>query len=128
MRITVYCPSGLPPHHPQDGASSRTAWRAEHYGEAFGVVTPGAYVPHMVDREYALEDDHDSFLGPGWEEEAPEAELFQEPHGSLGSCASGGNYRVSLIPQEQAYANHGSQEVQVTAADGCPSAATPSPR
>ena len=38
MRITVYGPSGPPPYHPQDGASSRTAWRAEHCGEAFGVA------------------------------------------------------------------------------------------
>ena len=40
------------------------------------MVTPEAYVPHMVDREYALEEDHGSFLRLGWEEEALEAELF----------------------------------------------------
>ena len=127
MRITAYGPSGPPPYRPQDGASSRTAWRAEHYGEAFGVVTPEAYVPHMVDREYALEEDHGSFLGPGWGEETPEAELFQEPQESLDNRAGGSNYRVPLIPQEQAYANHGSQEVQVAAADGCPNAAASYP-
>ena len=62
----------------------------------------------MVDRECALEEDHGSFLGPGWEEETPEPEPFQEPQGSLANHASGNSYRVSLIPQEQAYANHGS--------------------
>ena len=69
-----------------------------HYSEAFGAATLEAYVPHMVDREYALEDDHDSFLGPGWEEETPEAEPFQEPQGSLTDRAGGSSYRVSLIP------------------------------
>ena len=87
------------------------------------MVVLEAYVFHMVDRGYMREEDHGSFLGSGWEEEVPEAELFQEPHGSLDNRASGSNYRVPLIPQEQAYANHGSQEVQVVAADGCPSAA-----
>ena len=65
MRITAYGPGGPPPYRPQDGASNRTAWRMGHYGEAFGAVTPEAYVPHMVDREYTLEEDHNSFLGPG---------------------------------------------------------------
>ena len=111
MRITAYGPGGPPPYRPQDGASSQTAWRARHYGEAFGVVTPEAYVPHMVDREYALEEDHDSFLGPGWEEEALEAELFQEPHGNLNSHAGGSSYRVPLIPQEKVYANLRSHKV-----------------
>ena len=92
MRSAAFGPSGPPPYRPQDGASSRAAWRAEHHGEAFGVAAPEAYVPRMVDRGYMLEEDHDSFLGSGWEEEAPEAELFQEPHGSLD------NYRVPLIP------------------------------
>ena len=54
-----------------------------HYGEVFEVVALEAYVPRMVEREYALEDDPGSFLGPGWEEETPEAEPFQEPQGSL---------------------------------------------
>ena len=48
----------------------------EHHGEAFGVVAPEAYVPNMVDRGYTLEEDHGSFLGSGWEEEAPEVEIF----------------------------------------------------
>ena len=98
-----------------------------HYGEVFGAVTLEAYVPHMVDREYALEDDPGSFLGSGWEEETPEAEPFQEPRGSLTNRAGTSNYRVPLIPQEQAYANHGSHEVQVTAAEGCPSSAASLP-
>ena len=62
------------------------------------MVTPEAYVPHMVDRGYALEEDHSFFLGTGWEEEVTEAELFQEPHGSLDNRAGGSNYRVPLIP------------------------------
>ena len=74
----------------------------------------------MVDRECALEEDHGSFLGPGWSEETPEAGLFQEPEEGLDDRTGGGNYRVPLIPQEQAYANHGSQEVQVATASSCP--------
>ena len=35
-RITAYGPGGPPPYRPQEGASSRIAWRAGHYGEAFG--------------------------------------------------------------------------------------------
>ena len=87
------------------------------------MVTLEAYVPHMVDQGYTLEEDHGSFLGPGWEEEAPEAETFQEPPGSLANRAGNNSYRLSLISQEQAYANHGSQEGQVTAVDGGPSSA-----
>ena len=95
-----------------------------HYDEVFGVVAPEAYGPHMVDQGHAQEEDHGSFLGPGWGEETPEAELCQEPQEGLDGRAGGSNYLVPLIPQEQAYANHGSQEVQVTIVDGCPSAAT----
>ena len=84
-------------------------------------------MPRMVDREYALEDDPGSFLEPGWEEEALEADTFQEPSESLTNRAGDNSYRVPLIPQEQAYANHGSQEVQVTAAEGCPSSAASLP-
>ena len=51
-------------------------------GEAFGAATLEAYVPHMVDRGYMMEEDHVSFLGSGWEEETPEAEPFQEPEAS----------------------------------------------
>ena len=78
----------------------------------------------MIDQEYALEDDPGSFLEPGWEEEALEAEAFQEPPEravSLTNHAGDDSYRVPLISQEQAYANHGSQEDQVTTADGGPS-------
>ena len=57
----------------------------------------------------------------------PEAKLFQEPQESLVDRAGGSDYRVPLIPQEQAYANHGSQEVQVVAADGCPNPAASYP-
>ena len=120
-------PGGLPRHHPQDNAPSRAAWRIGHYGEAHGMVAPEAYVPRMVDRECALEEDHGSFPGPGWSEETPEAELFQEPQEGPDDRTGGSNYLVPLIPQEQAYANHGSQEVQVTVADGCPNAAASYP-
>ena len=68
-----------------------------------------AYVPRMMDQEYTLEDDHGSFLKPGWEEEALEAEAFREPPGSLVDHASDNNYRVPLISQEKAYANRGLQ-------------------
>ena len=78
-------------------------------------------MPRMMDQEYALEDDPSSFLETGWEEEALEAETFQEPLRSLTNRAGDNNYRVPLVSQEQAYANHGSQEDQVTAADGGPS-------
>ena len=88
---------------------------------------PEAYVPRMVDQGCALEKDHGSFLGPGWGEEVPGAELFQEPQESLDGRTGGGNYLVPLIPQEQAYANHGSQEEQVAIADGCPNDAASYP-
>ena len=65
MCIAAYGPGGPPPYHPQHGASSQATWSVEHYGEAFGAATPEAYVPHMVDQEYALEEDHRSFLGSG---------------------------------------------------------------
>ena len=98
-----------------------------HYSEALGAAPPEAYMPLMVGQECALEEDHGSFLGPGWEEETPEAEPFQEPPGSLANRTGGSSYQVPLIPQEQAYAKHGSQEVQVTAAEGCPSAVASHP-
>src|SRR3954471_15718021 len=53
-------------------------------------------------------------------DETPEAELFQEPWDSSAGRAGGDDYRVPLISQEQAYANHGSQEVQVATASNCP--------
>ena len=122
VRIAAYGPGGPPPYYPQDGALGQATWSVGHYDEVFGAAASEAYAPHMVDREYALEDEHGSFLGPGWEEETPEAEPFQEPQGSLTNRAGSNSYRVPLIPREQAYANHWSQEGQVTAADGCPSA------
>ena len=82
-----------------------------HYGEAFGAAAPEAYVPHMMDQGHAQEEDHGQFLGPGWGDETPEAELFQEPRDGPVDRAGGSDYQVPLIPQEQAYANHGSQEV-----------------
>ena len=118
---------GPPCNHPQDGTPSQAAWHAGRYGEAHGAVAPEAYVPRMVDQGCALEEDHGSFLGPGWGEETPGAELFQEPQENLDDRTVGGNYRVPLIPQEQAYANHGSQEIQVSAAGGCPNSATSYP-
>ena len=102
------------------GASSRTAWHTGHYSEAFGVAAPEEYVPHMMDQGHAQEDEHGSLLGPSWGDEAPEAELFQEPWESPVDRAGSNDYRVPLIPQEQAYANHGSQEVQAATASSCP--------
>ena len=96
-----------------------------HFGQVFGVTASDAYVPRMVDQEYTPEDDPGSFLEPGWEEEALEAEAFQEPPGSLTNHVGDNSYRVPLISQEQAYANHGSQVDQVTAADGGPNSTTP---
>ena len=121
MRISAYGPGRPPPYHPLDGALGQATWSVGHYGEVFEAATSEAYVPRMVDREYALEDNPSAFLGSGWEEETPEAEPFEEPQGSLTNRAGSSNYRVPLIPHEQAYANHGPQEVQVTAAEGCAS-------
>ena len=84
-------------------------------------------MPRMMDQEYTPEDDPGSFLEPGWEEETLEVEAFQEPPGNLTDHAGDNSYRVPLISQEQAYANHGSQEDQVTAADGGPSLTAPLP-
>ena len=84
-------------------------------------------MPRMMDEEYTPEDDPGSLLGPGWEEEALGAEAFQEPPESPTNRAVDNRYRVPLIPQEQAYANHGSQENQVTTAAGGPSSATSLP-
>ena len=65
MHIAAYGPGVPPPYHPQDEALSQAVWNVGHYDEAFGAATSEAYVLHMVDREYALEGDHGSFLGPG---------------------------------------------------------------
>ena len=96
-----------------------------HYGEVFGVTAPEAYVPRMMDQEYTPEDDPGSFLGPGWEEEALGAEAFQEPLKSPTNSAVDNRYRVPVIPQEQAYANHELREEQVTAAAGGPNSIAP---
>ena len=69
-----------------------------HYSENRGAVAPEAYVLRMVDRECAMEEDHGSFLGPGWGEETPEAELFQEPQEGHDDRGGGSNYQVPLIP------------------------------
>ena len=47
---------------------------------------------------------------------------FRNPR-NPGGCS----YRVPLIPQEQAYAKHGSREIQVAAAGGCPNSAASYP-
>ena len=65
MRIAAYSPGGPPPYYPQDSVLGQAAWSVGHYGEVFGAATSEAYVPHMVDREYALEEDPTSFPGPG---------------------------------------------------------------
>lgn len=67
--------SGMPPYHSHGGAT----WSVGHFGEVFGAAALEAYVPRMIDQEYALEDDPGSFLEPDWENEALEAEAFQEP-------------------------------------------------
>ena len=124
---TTRGPGGPPRYHPQAGTSSRTAWHAERYGAAFGVATPEEYVPHMMDQGRTHEDEQGSLLGPSWGDETPEAELFQEPRGGPVGYAGNNEYQVPLIPQEQAYANHGSQEVQVTTTGGCPTPAASYP-
>ena len=113
-------PSGQPRCHPTVGASGRTAWHAEHYGVAFGMTAPEEYVPLMMDQGHPHESEQGSLLSPSWGDEAPEAEPFQEPRDGPTGHAGGNDYRVPLILQEQAYANHGSQEVQVATASSCP--------
>ena len=77
-----------------------------HYGEVFGVTAPEAYVPRMTDQEYTPEDDPGSFVGENWEEGTLGVEAFQEPPGNHHDRVCDDHYRVPLIPQEQAYANH----------------------
>ena len=125
--VAPHGPSEASRYHPQDATLRRAAWSAGHYGEVFGVTAPKAYVPRLMDQGYRPEDDPDSFLGPGWEEEALGAEAFQEPPDNPANHAVDNRYMVPLIPQEQAYANHGSQENQVTTAAGGPSSATSLP-
>ena len=54
-------PSRVPPYHPQGGATRSVG----HLGKVFGAAASEAYVPRMIDREYALEDDPSSFLELG---------------------------------------------------------------
>ena len=102
-------------------------WSVGHHGEVFGVTAPKAYMPCMMDQEYAPEDDPSSFLGEDWEEGTLEVEAFQELTENGDDRASNNNYRVPLISQEQAYANHGLQVNQVTASADGPSAAASLP-
>ena len=93
----------------------RATWSVGHFGELFGATASEAYMPRMMNQEYTPEDDPGSFLGSGWEEEALGAEAFQEPPESPSNHAVDNSYRVPLISQGQAYANHESQVNQVTA-------------
>ena len=87
---------------------------------AFKMTVPEECVPPMMDQGHPHEGEQGSLLSPRWGDEAPEAELFQEPRDGPTGHAGGNDYRVPLILQEQVYANHGSQEVQVAAASSCP--------
>ena len=92
----TYGPGGMQPYHPRGGTLGRAKWNMGHYGEVFEVAVSEAYGPRMVDQEYMLEDNLGSFLEPGWEEEALEADTFQEPFGSLTNRASYNDYRVPV--------------------------------
>ena len=96
-----------------------------HHGEVFGVTAPEAYVPRMTDQESTREDAPGSFVGEDWEEGMLGVEAFQEPPGNHHDRVCDDHYRVPLIPQEQAYANHESQEEQITATVGGPSSTAP---
>ena len=89
----------MPRYHPQDAAQGQATWSVGHYGEVFGVTAPEAYVPRMMDQEYAAEDDPGSFLGEYWDEGTQEVEAFQEPTENRDDRANN-NYRVPLISQE----------------------------
>ena len=84
------------------------------------MATPEEY---MMDQGSTHEDEQGSLLSLSWGDEAPEAELFQEPREGPAGYAGNNEYQVPLIPQEQAYANRGWQEVQVTTTGGCPTPA-----
>ena len=96
-----------------------------YYGEVFRVTAPEAYVPRMTDQEYTPEDGPGSFVGEGWEEGALGAEAFQELPGNHHGHVCDDHYRVPLIPQEQAYANHESQEEQIAATASGPNSTAP---
>ena len=91
------------------------------------MTAPEEYVPHMMDQGHPREGEQGSLLSPSWVDEAPEAELFQEPQDGPTGHAGSDDYRVPLIPEEQAYANHGSQEVQVATTSSCPAPAASYP-
>ena len=97
MRAAAFGLCRPPRRHPQGDAPSQTLWHAGRYGEVHEVVAPEAYVPSMVDQGRELEG-HGSFLGPNWDEEAPEAELFQEPQGSTDKRTDNNIYQVPLLP------------------------------
>ena len=86
---------------------------------AFGVAAPEEYVPLMMDQGHSHEGEPGSLLSPSRGDKVPEAERFQESRDGPTGHAGGNDYRVPLILQ-QAYANHGSQEVQVATAGSCP--------
>ena len=81
----------------------------------------------MIDQELTHEDEQGSLLGPSWGDKTPEAELFHEPREGPVGYAGNNVYQVPLIPQEQAYANRGSQEVQVATTGGSPAPAVSYP-
>ena len=80
-------PSGISPYHHLGGALGPAAWSTGRLSGGSGAAALEAYVPRMVDQEYTPEDDPDSFLEPGWEEEMLEVEAFQEPPRSLADPA-----------------------------------------
>ena len=63
--VIAHGPGEALPHHPQDGVLSRATWSVGHYGKVFGARASEAYVPRMMNQEYAPEDDPGSFLEPG---------------------------------------------------------------
>ena len=109
--VATHGPSGPPRYHPQVGASCGAAWHTERYGATFGMAPPEEYVPHLMDQRHLHEGEQGSLLSPSWGDEAPEDELYQDPRDGPTGHAGSDDYWVPLIPQEQAYTNHGSQEV-----------------
>ena len=91
------------------------------------MTAPEEYVPLMMDQGHPHEGEQGSLLSPSWGDEAPEAELFQEPQDGPAGHAGSDDYRVQPIPEEQAYTNHGFQEVQVATASSCPAPAVSYP-
>ena len=65
---------------------------------AFGVAAPEEYVPRMLDQGHPREGEQGSLLSPSWGDEAPEAELFQEPREGPVGYAGSNDYQVPLIP------------------------------